>query len=148
MTSQWDEYTQQPSVRTTQDGTFGYFGEKRQGGQLNKDNKYIVLVESQHNIDNSWIHKCGTLIRSKLVIHPTWDNKLPRCALCGCEPLFGKELADTSFLCNNCLGPRTGQPIGSKQTNMPYCPTCETEPLSYDKFKVFWATLNNDRRGR
>lgn len=134
-----NDSTEPLSLHKTQDGIFGYFGEKRVGGQLNKDNKYIVLVESQPNQDNSWTHKCGTLIRSKLVIYPVWDNKRPICAFCGWQPPIGLELDDGHFLCPNCLAPRTGEPIGTKQTNMPYCPNCETEPVSYENARFLWA---------
>lgn len=137
MTYQLDECIRQPSIHTTKDGIYSYSGDKRDGGQLNKDNNYLVLLESKHNQDNSWVHKCGTPVRSKLVAYPIWENRKPKCAFCGCEI----ELPDNLFHCPFCVSVRTGRPIGTKQTNMPYCPTCETEPISYINTQFFYAEI-------
>ena len=121
-------------------------GEKRIPGKINGNNNYIVLAESKHNSDNSWIHKCGTPINGKDIVFPTWDGKRPTCTSCGFIPL--QVLEDFEFLCPNCFAPRTSQTIGAKQTNMPYCPSCELEPVSFINRYILYMLPKNTQINR
>lgn len=77
-------------------------GDKRTGGRtVERDGGqvYLVLTESIQHPDQSWLHKCGTDVRARTVTQSIHDGPFP---------LSGYGRVATS--------------------QVPYCPTCETEP--------------------
>ena len=105
--------------------TYAYIDGKRVAGYL-KDNNWLVLTESIHQPDLSWVHSCGTTILYEHITRPIWETNMPVCSFC--HTRISQPLPDDLLLCPNCQAPRTGNVLGLKRIDMPYCPKCEPKP--------------------
>lgn len=98
---------------------------KRIAGQI-QDSKWLVVTESTHLDNDTWQHKCGTLLKGASVYRAIWSNNKPRCRFCGV--IFPLPLPDDLLLCPNCGSLRTGEAVGIQAIEIVYCPQCETQP--------------------
>ncbi|KKL78029.1 hypothetical protein LCGC14_2028950 [marine sediment metagenome] len=115
-----------------------YTKDKRVSGQL-KEGDWLVLTESKHLDNHSWLHTCDKPICAKDVSRPVWDNNYT-CAFCGDTLTW--DAWRTLPLCPNCGSPRTSPPVDFEHTSMPYCPHCETEPISVESIGIFIVDTN------
>lgn len=114
-------------VYTENGHTYSYIDGKRVSGYL-EDSNWLVLTESVHQPNLSWVHSCGTPILYEHITRAIWQTNMPLCRFC--HNTFPKPLPDDLLLCPYCQARRTGKVLGLKSADIPYCPKCETKPMT------------------